>query len=431
MAEAHPVGFRWVMKAKERGATIIHVDPRFSRTSAMADLWVPIRAGSDITFFGALIRHIIETNQYFREYVVNYTNASNIISRGFPRHRTRRGHVLRVGGRRAVPTTTIAGKFEKGGDDPEGVLRDPTLEHPRCVFQTLRRHYQRYTPEMVQEVCGIPPELFQKVADAVTRNSGPERTMAQCYAVGYTHQSKGVQIIRSVAVMQLLLGNIGRPGGGILALRGHASIQGSTDIPTLYDTLPGYLSMPAAAKDNENLAAYLKKYTQADRPVARHAQVHDQPAQGVLRQARDEGKRLRLRLAAQAHGDHSHFEFVMRMCDHEVDGYFIMGQNPAVGSQNARLQRQSLARVKWLVVRDPRRDRERVVLVRRPGDRARRDENRGHRHGSVPHARRLARPRRRARSPTPSACSSGARKPSSRRATPRARRGSPTNSPNG
>ncbi len=142
-------------------------------------------------------------------------------------------------------------QFEKGGDDPEGVLRDPTLEHPRCVFQTLRRHYQRYTPEMVQEVCGIPPELFQKVADAVTRNSGPERTMAQCYAVGYTHQSKGVQIIRSVAVMQLLLGNIGRPGGGIMALRGHASIQGSTDIPTLYDTLPGYLSMPAAKPDNK------------------------------------------------------------------------------------------------------------------------------------------------------------------------------------
>ena len=152
-------------------------------------------------------------------------------------------------------------QFE-GADDPLGVQKDPTLEHPRCVFQTLRRHYQRYTPEMVQTVCGIPPELFHKVADALTANSGPERTTAQCYAVGYTHQSKGVQIIRSVAVLQLLLGNIGRPGGGIMALRGHASIQGSTDIPTLYDTLPGYLSMPAARKDNKDLAAYLKKYTQ-------------------------------------------------------------------------------------------------------------------------------------------------------------------------
>ncbi len=351
MAEAHPVGFRWVMKAKERGATIIHVDPRFSRTSAMADLWVPIRAGSDITFFGALIRHIIETNQYFREYVLHYTNASNIIKEDF--RDTEQGAGMFSGWQEEGQSYDNATwQFEKGGDDPSGILRDPTLEHPRCVFQTLRRHYERYTPEMVQEVCGIPPELFQKVADELTRNSGPERTTAQCYAVGYTHQSKGVQIIRSVAVMQLLLGNIGRPGGGIMALRGHASIQGSTDIPTLYDTLPGYLNMPYAAEDNINLAAFLKKYTQET------GLWHDTPKYVVSLLKAYYGKRATKEndwgydWLPKLTKDHSHFEYVMRMCNHEVDGYLIMGQNPAVGSQNSRLQRQALARVKWLVVRD-------------------------------------------------------------------------------
>ncbi len=127
---------------------------------------------------------------------------------------------------------------EKGSSDPK---RDLTLEHPRCVFQTLKRHFARYTPEMVERTCGISPELFYQVADAFCSASGPDKTAAICYAVGWTHHSKGVQIIRTAAILQLLLGNIGRPGGGILALRGHASIQGSTDIPTLYDILPGYL----------------------------------------------------------------------------------------------------------------------------------------------------------------------------------------------
>src|SRR5918998_2845484 len=254
MAEAHPVGFRWVMKARERGATIIHVDPRFSRTSAMSDLHVPIRAGSDIVFLGALIRHVIETGAYFREYVVRYTNAPTIINDDYedaedlgglfsgwdPETRTYEPSswaYANAGG----DMQSSAGKehssegFEQrtgAGMDVEGVPRDDSLEHPRCVFQVLRRHFARYTPEMVERMCGIPPELFHKVADAICRNSGPDRTTALCYAVGWTHHTAGVQIIRAAAILQLLLGNIGRPGGGIIALRGHCSIQGSTDVPT-------------------------------------------------------------------------------------------------------------------------------------------------------------------------------------------------------
>ena len=250
MAEAHPVGFRWVMKAKERGATIIHVDPRFSRTSTLADIWVPIRAGSDIVFLGGLIRHVIEHDLFFRDYVVHYTNASCILRDEY-----------------ADPEDNADGYFSGWNEDKraydrqswlykgEGLShpeRDPTLQDRQCVFQKLKRHFSRYTPELVEKVCGIPPELFHKVADALVAASGPEKTAALCYAVGWTQHSKGVQIIRTASILQLLLGNIGRPGGGILALRGHASIQGSTDIPTLYDILPGYLAMPRGGKDYAN-----------------------------------------------------------------------------------------------------------------------------------------------------------------------------------
>ena len=258
MAEAHPVGFRWVMKAKERGATIIHVDPRFSRTSALADIWVPIRAGSNIAFLGGLIRHIIENELFFRDYVVHYTNASCILRDEFrdPEENADGYFSGWNEDRRAYETESWQYKGE-GLSYPE---RDLTLQDPHCVFQKLKRHFARYTPEMVEKICGIAPELFHKVADALVKASGPENTAAICYAVGWTQHSKGVQIIRTASILQLLLGNIGRPGGGILALRGHASIQGSTDIPTLYDILPGYLAMPRGGEE-ETLQKYLDAHT--------------------------------------------------------------------------------------------------------------------------------------------------------------------------
>jgi formate dehydrogenase major subunit len=278
MAEAHPVGFRWVMKAKERGAKVIHVDPRYSRTSAMADLHVPIRAGTDIAFLGGLIRHVLETGSYFREYVLRYTNAATLVDERFEGPEDTGGTFsgydpetgsydrsswmyeggevaaaagLREHGTQAFNEKTGAGMLV------DGVKRDETLEHPRSVFQILRRHYARYTPEMVERICGIPRQRFLEVARAVVENSSPERTTAFCYAVGWTQHTVGVQMIRAAAVLQLLLGNVGRPGGGIMALRGHASIQGSTDIPTLYDLLPGYLPMPKAQEQPQSLDDYV------------------------------------------------------------------------------------------------------------------------------------------------------------------------------
>src|SRR5438034_2936896 len=342
MAENHPVGFQWVIEAREKNsAKIIHVDPRFTRTSAMADYWLPLRAGTDLVFLGAMINRVINNELYFREYVEHYTNAPAVLRSDFK-------------------DTEDLGGLVSGWDveereyDPESWLyeggEDRTLQHPRCVFQVLKRHFSRCTPEMVERVCGIPRERFLEVADVFTRASGREKTAAICYAVGWTQHSTGVQIIRAAAILQLLLGNIGRPGGGILALRGHASIQGSTDIPTLYDILPGYLTMPH--KGDETLQQYLDKYTKktglwADYPKYLVSTIKAYYGKHATAQ-NDFGYSWLPKLT----GNHSFFEFLYDTLDGKMEGMFLMGQNPAVGAPNSRLQRKALSKLKWLVVRD-------------------------------------------------------------------------------
>ena len=373
MAEAHPVGFRWVMKAKERGARIIHVDPRFSRTSQLADLHVPIRAGTDVAFLGGIIRHVIETESYFRDYVVHYTNASTIIDEAFRDTEELDGVFsgfdpesgrydpaswMYQGGRAGFAAgthehaTQASSEHTGAGMHVSELERDETLQHPRCVFQILRRHFARYTPELVQRICGISPEQFMAVADALIANSGRERTSMFCYANGWTQHAEAVQMIRSAAVLQLLLGNIGRPGGGIMALRGHASIQGSTDIPTLYDLLPGYLHMPRARAGHLTLADYIGT-AGADRGWW---SFFDTYIVSLLKawfgDAATAENDYGFAHFPKLTGNHSHFATTLRALDGGLEGFFVMGQNPAVGSQHAGLQRRALAKLKWLVVRD-------------------------------------------------------------------------------
>ena len=371
--EAHPVGSRWAMKARERGAKIIHVDPHYSRTSAVADLHVPIRAGSDIAFLGGLIHHILETESYFKDYVANYTNAPMILREDFEDTEDLEGLFSgfdaesgtydrsswmfegQEPAKTASSDTQTAQSFTDRtsvGTDPEAISTDPTLQHPRCVFQVLRRHYARYTPEMVERVCGVPPSLFLEVAETLIANSGRERTSMLAYAVGWAHHTAGVQIIRAGAIVQALLGNIGRPGGGIMAMRGHASIQGSTDIPTLYDILPGYLPMPRAAEDDVTLASY----TEAGGQKRGWWSHFDNYIVSLLKAwfgdaARPEND-FGLGSLPKLTGNHSHFPTMLRALDGGLDGFFVMGQNPAVGSIHSGLQRRALAKMKWLVVRD-------------------------------------------------------------------------------
>jgi formate dehydrogenase major subunit len=371
MAECHPVAFRWVMKAKERGATVIHVDPRFTRTSAAADIHVPIRAGSDIVFLGGIIRHILETESYFKEFVVHYTNGPAIINDKFKDTedldglfsgwQEDKGHYqTKTWMYKDVDPAPAGGARESEADEKGLPIQrqpiqaehlDPTLQDPRCVFQILKRHYSRYTPEMVEETCGIPKRLFLKVAETLCRNSGRERTGMFVYAVGWTQHSIGVQYIRSAAIIQLLLGNVGRPGGGIIALRGHASIQGSTDIPTLYNLLPGYLPMPKA-KHDKNLELYLKLNESPSGWWGEYRKYFVSLMKAWFGKAATTENDWCYDYLPTLSSDHSHMNTVVDMADGIVKGYFVMGENPAVGSMNGPLQRKGLRALEWLVVRD-------------------------------------------------------------------------------
>lgn len=371
MAECHPVAFRWIMKAREKGATVIHVDPRFTRTSAVADVHVPIRAGTDIAFLGGIIKYIIDNDRCFKDYVVAYTNASVIVSDEFQDTEDLDGlfsgwdtentkYKTRSWAYQGVDPEPASGSRESDsathGDPTQGhpiQAReiDPTLQHPRCIFQILKRHFSRYTVEMVEETCGIGKELFVKVAEALCRNSGRERTGAFIYAVGWTQHTTGVQYIRSAAIIQLLLGNMGRPGGGILALRGHASIQGSTDIPTLYNLLPGYLPMPKAEQDKD-LGTYLRLNTSPSGWWGEFPKYFVSLMKAWYGDKAQKQNDWCFDYLPTLTGDHSHMNTVVDMADGKLEGYFVMGENPVVGSMNGPLQRKGLRQLDWLVVRD-------------------------------------------------------------------------------
>jgi formate dehydrogenase major subunit len=374
MAECHPVAFRFVMQAKLTGAKVLHVDPRFTRTTALADTYAPLRAGSDIVFLGGLIRYVLENRAYFHDYIVHYTNAATLITdeykdtedlaglfSGFDADR--REYDPKSWRYDAEPRQTPGNqpKFElndastfsaRGGKLTHPPRTDPSLQDPRCVFQILRRHYARYTPELVEQVCGTPREMFLKVAKTLVEASGPDRTAALCYAVGWTQHTTGVQIIRAATILQLLLGNIGRPGGGILALRGHASIQGSTDIPTLYNLLPGYLNTPSALKDHDTLADYITTEISPTSYWVHFPEFIISLLKAWYGEAATKGNDYRFDWLPKNVGDHSHLPMFVAMAEGKIKGFMAMGQNPAVGGQNAGYQRRALAKLDWMVVRD-------------------------------------------------------------------------------
>ncbi len=345
-AEAHPVGFRFVMEAKERGATIIHVDPRFTRTSAMADIHVPIRSGTDVVFLGGLIRWIIEHDRFFREYVTAYTDASNLVREDFRDTEDLDGFFSGFDPERGSYDTS-SWQYER---DAEGrIVRDESLQHPRCVLRLLQRHFSRYTPEMVERVCGVPARLLERVARTLAENSGRERTSAVAYAVGWTQHTIGVQVVRAAAILQLLLGNVGRPGGGVMALRGHANIQGATDIATLYDLLPGYLPMPSALKDHQTLASYLRSVTQPTGWWANAPAYVVSLLKAFFGDAARPENDFCFSYLPQIIGDHSTLPTTVAMKDGLVRGYVVIGQNPAASGQNAELVCAALERLDWLV----------------------------------------------------------------------------------
>jgi formate dehydrogenase major subunit len=253
-AEAHPCGFKWVVEAKAKNkARLIVVDPRFTRTAAVADQFAQIRPGTDIAFLGGVIRHLLENDKIQHEYVKAYTNAPFLV----------RADYAFEGGlfsgydaeKRSYDRTTWAYELDKDGY----AKVDPTLQDPRCVYQLMKRHYARYTPDMVASVTGVPKEKFVQICETIATTSVPGRTMTSLYALGWTQHSVGSQNIRAIACIQLLLGNMGMPGGGVNALRGHSNIQGLTDLGVMSHLLPGYLGLPT--EKEPDLKTYLEKRT--------------------------------------------------------------------------------------------------------------------------------------------------------------------------
>src|SRR5213594_3557917 len=279
-AEAHPVGFQWFLAAKNDpkrgpgsggGAKIVHADPRFTRTSAMADIYARIRTGTDVAYFGGLINYVLQNNLYHQEYVVNYTNASFLVKKDFAFKdglfsgydpATRKYDVSTWG---YQIDTAASDAYNKAHPPAGGAIatiakRDMTLQDPQTVFQLMKQHYSRYTPEMVSRITGIPQDQFTRIAQLVGEMGKPDKVMTIVYAVGLTQHTTGGELIRSGAVLQLLLGNMGRPGGGMNAERGHANIQGNTDHAISWEILPGYLRIPAPGQKN------LDEYVAASAP---------------------------------------------------------------------------------------------------------------------------------------------------------------------
>ena len=394
MAECHPCGFKWPMKAKAKGATLIHVDPRFTRTSAMCDQYVPIRSGTDIAFLGGLINYILSNKKYFEEYVVAFTNAATLINAGFkdtdendgffsgynPQtrvydHATWQYQTTKPPERVPEPPAGGApGQGKEGGVGTSGPpttgtvkgvnfaalianrlpgvpLQDKTLQDPHTVFQILKKHYARYTPEMVEKICGTPKELFIKVADTLIANSGRDKTSAFVYAVGWTQHTTGVQLIRTAGLVQLLLGNIGRPGGGIMALRGHSSIQGSTDIASLYNIHPGYLNVPDATKNHDTLLNYILTETQPTSFWSNTPAYVISQLKAWFGDSATADNDYFYDTLPKITGDHSHMPVMIEMSQGKIEGMILTGQNPAT-SLNAAFQRKAMAKLKWLVVLD-------------------------------------------------------------------------------
>jgi formate dehydrogenase major subunit len=281
-AENHPCGFKWAIEAKRvRNAKMVVVDPRFTRTAAVADHFCQIRAGSDIAFLGGMIRYALENNRIAKDYLLNYTNAAFIIKDGFKLPETdgvfsgfdAKAQVYdkatwNYAGTGAPASAPAPAKAAPPAGPPplpplpEKVEFDLTLQNPRCVFQLLRKHYERYSPEMVERITGVPKDQFLKAADlftSVRKDGDMKKAGTIIYAVGWTQHTFGTQIIRTAAILQLLLGNVGRAGGGVNALRGHSNIQGATDMAGIFDNLPGYLKVPTPG--DPNFDAYIKRIT--------------------------------------------------------------------------------------------------------------------------------------------------------------------------
>ncbi len=348
-AANHPISMKWVQKAKDNGAILISVDPRFTQTSSKSDIYAPLRSGTDIPFLGGMIKYILDNNKYFKEYVADYTNASFIVGPKFDFHDGLFSGYDSKG--RKYDATFWA--FEKESDGK--VKRDLTLQDPRCVFQLLKKHYSRYTPETVSSITGTPVSDLTKVYEAYASTGAKDKAGTIMYAMGWTQHTVGVQNIRAMCIIQLLLGNMGIAGGGVNALRGESNVQGSTDQALLFHILPGYLAYPRA--NQLKLETYLKAITPTtvDPMSANWPQNLPKYYVSLMKsfwgdKATKENQFGYEWLPKLDVGQNcSWLNLFDAMYDGKIKGFFSWGQNPACSGANANKVRQGLAKLDWMV----------------------------------------------------------------------------------
>jgi formate dehydrogenase major subunit len=351
-ASNHPISMKWIMRAREKGAKLICVDPRFSQTAAKADLYAPLRSGTDIAFLGGMINYILENNLYFKEYVVNYTNASFLVSPDFKGPADLDGLFSGYNAeKKNYDKKTWAFQLDANGI----ALKDPTLENPNCVFQLLKKQYARYTVEKVVNITGTPKDKLMEVYKLYSSTGKPDRFVTECYAMGWTQHTVGTQNIRAMTIIQVLLGNMGMAGGGINALRGESNVQGSTDYGLLFHILPGYNPVPNASM--VDLATYNEKNTPttkeprsvnwwSNRP--KYIASYLKAVYGTAAtKENDFGYSWMPKLDV---GQNASWLMIFdKMYKGDFDGFFAWGQNPACSGANSNKTRQAMAKLKWLV----------------------------------------------------------------------------------
>ncbi len=353
-AEAHPCGFKWVTEAKAHNqAKLLVVDPRFTRTASVADTYAPIRTGTDIAFIGGLIRYLLENDRIQHEYVRNYTDMPFIVKSGYAfEDGLFNGYDA---DERGYPDKS-AWDYELGEDGYARV--DMSLEHPRCVYQLMKEHYSRYTPEMVSRICGTPEKRMKEVWDTIAETSAPGQSMTILYALGWTQHSVGSQMIRAGAMLQLLLGNIGMPGGGVNALRGHSNIQGLTDLGLLSNLLPGYLTLPR--DEEQSYSDYIaERAPEALRPgqmsywqnyESFHVSLMKSWYGDAVNEDNNWGYDWLPKLDVPLYDVLKFFDM---MYEGKVNGYFCQGFNPIGSFPNKAKISAALSRLNYLVVMDP------------------------------------------------------------------------------
>lgn len=345
-AENHPISFRWLQKAKDKGGKIVSVDPRYTRTSSMSDVYAPLRSGTDIPFVGGMINYALENNLYHKEYVAKYTNASFIVKDSF-----KFNDGLFSGydeAKRAYDKTQWAWETNEDGTP----VKDETLEHPRSVFQLMKKHYSRYNVDAVTSVTGTSKEDYLKVCETFCSTGQVGKSGTILYAMGTTQHTVGTQNVRAFAIIQMLLGNIGLPGGGINAMRGESNVQGSTDFALLYDTIPGYLATPKAIPEHATLEGYNAKETpktgyQSNKPKFVASLLKAWYGPNATKDNEFGYQNL-----PKGNKNYSHINLFNAMYKGELEGAFLFGTNPVVGGPNAGKEKEALGNLKWLVAVD-------------------------------------------------------------------------------